>query len=99
MAKNYTDCFIITLAFNTTSSEAVPESMKFQIGNVKLLQKLLVVIAICSWFSWLGFISQNVIIIADKREVAMISFFASIFYAVNAKISLVRLGYITNGIN
>ncbi len=34
-----------------------------------------------------------------KREVAMISFFASIFYAVKTKISLVRFGYIANGIN
>ena len=34
-----------------------------------------------------------------KREVAMISFFASIFYAVNAQISLVHFGYIANGIN
>ena len=34
-----------------------------------------------------------------KREVAMISFFASIFYAVNVQISLVCFGYIANGIN
>ena len=29
-----------------------------------------------------------------KREVAIISFFASIFYTVNAQISLVRFGHI-----
>ena len=34
-----------------------------------------------------------------KREIAMISFFASIFYAVNAQTSLVRFGHIANGIN
>ena len=34
-----------------------------------------------------------------KREVAIISFFASIFSTVNAQISLVRFAYIANGIN
>ena len=34
-----------------------------------------------------------------KRKVAMISFFASIFYAVNVQIGLVRFGYIANGLN
>ncbi len=43
--------------------------------------------------------SQRYKIMLTKREVAMISFFASIFYAVNAQISLVRFGYIANGTN
>ena len=43
--------------------------------------------------------SQRYKIMLPKREVAMISFFASIFYTVNAQISLVRFGYIANGIN
>ena len=37
--------------------------------------------------------------IADEKRSCNNFFFASIFYAVNAKTSLVSFGYITNGIN
>lgn len=41
----------------------------------------------------------SIIILLTKREAVMISFFASLFYAVNAQISLVYFGHITNGVN
>ena len=50
-------------------------------------------------FNYSKIASKSATLLLTKREVAMISFFASIFYAVNARISLVRFGYIANGIN
>lgn len=54
-------------------------------------------VIICIFFRLLH--RKGVKIMPTKREVALISFFASIFYAVNAKTSLDRWGYIANRTN
>lgn len=52
VAEDDADGFIITVALDAPSGEAVAQAMKLDDGNVKLFQQTVVVVAIGSRFCW-----------------------------------------------
>ena len=60
VAEDDADGFIITVALDAPSGEAMAQAMKLDDGNVKLFQQTVVVVAIGSWFGRSTVVGQNV---------------------------------------
>ena len=52
--------FVVAVALDAASSEAVAQTVEFDYGDCKLLQQTVVIVSVSAWFCRLAVVAQNI---------------------------------------